>query len=276
MSICRLSLGLVGDARIAHSPSPAIHDAIFGDDTYTLRMADDDDAAAAAVFVAAERALRGINVTAPHKQRAARRYADVLDADACRAGAVNTVVYGDDHKAVLAANTDVRGLLVAWHRASIIVKDRTVALVGSGGAARAVVVAALDAGAGAVVVHARRDAAAAALVDVATALGVSARVADGSAEARGDVVVLAAADLDDVGAWLARCARPAAVVHELRYGPRAIASRNAALRSGHLFVDGTSMLLAQAEAAAAHFAGRALSDAERDAARRALVGVLRG
>ena len=264
-------LALVGDARIAHSPSPAIHDAVFGAGTYTLLPTSDDDGSATNTFITAERTLRGINVTAPHKQRAAARYAVVVDDDARRAGAVNTVVFGDDHKAVVAANTDIRGLLVAWHRASVVVDDRVVAVVGSGGAARAVVVAAADAGARAVVVHARRLAQAEAVVALAASLGLRAGVADQAS----DVVVLAAADLDDPAAWIARAAKATAVVHELRYGHRAVASRNAALCGGHLFVDGTSMLLAQAEAAAALFAGRALSDGERDAARRALVGALR-
>ena len=270
----RRALALVGDARIAHSPSPAIHDAIFGVGTYTLMATSDDDGSATNTFVTAEHTRRGINVTAPHKQRAAARYAAVVDDDARRAGAVNTVVFGDDRIAVVAANTDIRGLLVAWHRASVVVKDRVVAVVGSGGAARAVVVAAADAGAGAVVVHARRASAAASIVELAAGLGLDACVADSSTRAA-ELVVLAAADLDDPARWIARAALKTAVVHELRYGSRAVASRNAALGSGHLFVDGTSMLLAQAEASAALFAGRGLSDAEREAARRALVGALR-
>lgn len=275
MSVAGKGLALVGDARIAASPSPAIHDAIFGAGTYGLRTAGDDDEAATAVFAAAERELRGINVTAPHKQRAAARYAAVLDDDARRAGAVNTVVYGDDRKAVVAANTDIAGLIVAWHRASVVVVDKVVAIVGSGGAARAAVVAAADAGARGVVVHARRREPAADLVTLAQRLHLEAAVAGAVDAGNADVVVLAAADLDDPGAWIRRAGRAGAVVHDLRYGPRAHASRNVALTTGHLFIDGTSMLLAQAEAAAALFAGRALVDGERDAARRALVAALR-
>lgn len=264
-------LGLVGDERIAASPSPSIHDAIFGAGTYRLLTSTNTDDDAHRVFAHAEQHLRGINVTAPHKQRAAVRYATVLDDDARRAGAVNTVIYGDDRKAVRAANTDIRGMQVAWHRASIVIDDRTIAIVGTGGAARAAVVAAADAGARGVVIHGRRRDAVDALVAHAASLGLSASTSSQHPIA---LVVLAASDLDDAGASIAAALPTRAVVHELRYGPRSFASRNAALRAGHLFVDGTSMLLAQAEAAAALFAGRPLSDAEREAARAALVGAL--
>jgi shikimate dehydrogenase len=265
-------LGLVGDERIAASPSPAIHDAIFGAGTYGLLKSNNTGDDANRVFAHAEQHLRGINITAPHKQRAAARYSSVLDDDAKRAGAVNTVVYGDDRQAIRAANTDIRGLQVAWHRASIVVDDRTIAIVGTGGAARAAVVAAADAGARGVIIHGRRRGAVDALVAHAASLGLTAGTSSAQPIA---LVVLAASDLDDPAATIAAALPLRAVVHELRYGPRSFASRNAALRAGHLFVDGTSMLLAQAEAAAALFAGRPLTDTEREAARAALVSALK-
>jgi shikimate dehydrogenase len=267
----RRALRLVGDARIAASPSPAMHDAVFGPGTYTLHPTDSADAA----FLAAERECRGVNVTAPFKLAAARRYANVLDDRARATGAVNTVVYSDDGQVTAAANTDVTGLLVAWRRAGFHVDGRVLAVIGAGGAARAVVVAAAEAGANAVVVHARRPEAAAGLVALAGSCGLDVAVAGAVADARGELAVVASSDLDEPQGWLARALRPGGEVHDLRYGVRATGVRNAALRAGARFADGTTMLLAQAEEAAALFLGRSLSSVERDGMRDALAARLR-
>jgi len=264
----RRALALIGDARIAHSPSPAIHDAIFGVGTYTL-LAEAD---AAVAFARAEATLRGANVTAPHKAAAAARYQGVLDDVASRVGAVNTVVYDDEGCATVASNTDVAGLLEAWRRAAIPIEGRTIAIVGAGGAARATVVAAKDAGAARVVVHARRSEKAAALVAHAASVGLDAVVA-GPLAPRGDLTVLAVSDLEGIDGWLERSLGSTGVVHDLRYGARAFPARNAALRRGFLFLDGTSMLLAQALASATLFGGP-ISDTARAAASRALATAL--
>jgi shikimate dehydrogenase len=265
----RRALALIGDARIALSPSPAIHDAIFGAGTYTLLPGDD----ATAAFDLAERSLRGVNVTAPHKAIAASRYRAVLDEEASRVGAVNTVVFGDDGRATVASNTDVVGLLEAWRRASITLEGRRVAIVGAGGAARAAVVAAKDAGAAFLVVHARRRDQAVALVNHAAAVGLDAEVATLDVPPA-YLVVFAISDLDDVDGWLRRSLGPTGVVHDLRYGARTFAVRNAALRGGFLFLDGTSMLLAQALASATLFGGP-VNETARVAAGRALAAALR-
>jgi len=267
----RRGLALIGDSRIAKSASPAIHDAIFGAGTYGL-IADDD---AGRAFATAEAALRGVNVTAPHKLAAAARYAAVLDDAATRTGAVNTVVYADDGRAVIASNTDVEGVQVAWRRASVALEGRRVAVIGAGGAARAVVVAAADAGAHAVVVHARQRDAAASLVSLAASVGLDAAVA-GIDAAPADVIVIAASELEDVDAWLGRAIGRTGVVHDLRYGRRAWGPRNAALRRGLLFLDGASMLLAQALAAATLFAGAPIDEVARARAAAALAATLRG
>lgn len=265
----RRGLWLVGDARIDASPSPLLHNAVWLDDRYVLHV--DDDAGRA--FAAAEAEVRGVNVTAPHKIKAFERYKAVADDRAKACGAVNTVVYGDDGAALMAANTDVHGAMTAWRRAGLLVEGRVVAVVGAGGAARAVVVAAAEAGASAVVVHARRRDAAAGLVALAASSGVDAAVADNNVKAA--LVVVAAADLDDVDGWLDRALAPGGAVHDLRYGQRSWATRNAALRRKALFVDGSSMLLAQAEEAAGLFQGRPLDDGQRRAMSAALASWLR-
>ncbi len=265
----RRALWLVGDARIAASPSPALHDAVFGAGTYALHPA----ACAEDAFAAAERSCRGINVTAPFKVAAATRYAAVLDDRARCCGAVNTVVYDDHGRAVRAANTDVPGLLWAWRRAHLMVDRRRIAVIGAGGAARAAIVAAAEAGAASLLLHARRPETLPVLVALAASLGIDARVAGGGD--RGDVLVIAASDLDDVAGWIDRALAPAGTVHDLRYGSRTTAVRDAALRRGAFFSDGTTMLLGQAMEAAALFGGSPLDAAQQQAMTRAMAVWLR-
>ncbi len=268
----RTALWLLGDVRIEASPSPRLHNAVFLDDRYVLHV--DDDAGRA--FADAEACARGVNVTAPHKIKAFERYRSVADDRANACGAVNTVVYGDDGAAVVAANTDVHGALTAWRRAGLLIENRVVGVIGAGGAAPAVVVAAKEAGASAVVVHARRRDAAAGLVALAASIGLDAGIAGVGADGvKASVVVVAAADLDGVDGWLDRALAPGGAVHDLRYGSRAHAVRNAALVRKSLFLDGSSMLLAQAEEAAGLFQGRPLDDGQRRAMSAALASWLR-
>lgn len=240
---------------IAHSPAPSMHNAALvalgQAPRYALHPVE--PAGFEAALDEAERTCAGINVTAPYQLRAAARYRAVLDDRAAACGAVTTVVF-DAGRAVRAANTDVVGLRTAWRRANVDVRERVVAVVGAGGGARAVVLAAHQAGAAALTVHARRAAAADALRELARALGLA--LVDEPAH----LVVLAASALDDPGAAITGAARGPGFVHELRYGGGARAARDAALRGGHLFLDGTSMLLAQAQVAMALFLGGTLPD----------------
>lgn len=267
------SLWLLG-ADIAGSPSPAMHNAALAalgvEPVYALYPCGVSDLPK--VLEEAVAGCRGINVTAPHKIEVARRWEELLDADARAAGAVNTVVF-DGGRAVRALNTDVEGLLVAWRRANLHVRGRTVAVVGAGGAARAVVVAAARAGACGVEVHARNPAAATALAERAASLGLAAAVMN--EPARATLAVLAATDLDEPARWIGRALGAPAAVHDLRYGPRTGTTRDAALRAGHLYADGSQMLLGQAEAALAAFRGEPLPEAAVHAMRRALASFLR-
>lgn len=253
------ALWLVGRA-IADSPSPAIHNAALAalgrPAAYLLRPVE--PALLEATLDEAERACAGINVTAPYKVSAAARFAAALDDVGRACGAVNTVVFAEG-RATLATNTDVVGLTTAWRRAAIDVTDRVVAVVGAGGAARAAVVAARDAGARAVTVSARNAEAAQALAQLARAHGLD--VVDAPAQ----LVVLASSALDDAGAAIARALRGPGSVHELRYGAAARPSRDAALLAGHVYLDGTPMLLAQAQAALGLFLGGTLPDHARRA-----------
>lgn len=238
---------------VERSASPAMHNAALASlglpSVYEARSLGMDELGAA--LDEAEGACVGLNVTAPFKERVAERYAASLDDVARACGAVNTVCFQAGR--VHATNTDVHGLTEAWRRASVSVLGRTVAVVGAGGAARAAVVAAKEAGAERVVVHARRREAAAALVELARSVGLRAALGDEEPKAR--LAVFAVPALDDEGAWLRRVLGEPGVVHDLRYGRRGHALRNASLTQGHLYVDGATMLLAQGRASLAAFLG---------------------
>jgi shikimate dehydrogenase len=89
---------------------------------------------------------RGINVTIPHKE-AALAVADSASDAAREIGAANTLTFGDD--GIAADNTDAQGFLDALGQP---LRGRSVLVLGAGGAARAVVWAAREAGASEVLV----------------------------------------------------------------------------------------------------------------------------
>ena len=105
-----------------------------------------------AQFAAAVEALpvlgfRGVNVTLPHKEAALRLCADV-DRVAAGIGAVNTITVREDGT-LYGTNTDAFGFLENLRQGhpTFDASSGPATVLGAGGAARAVVVALLDAGA---------------------------------------------------------------------------------------------------------------------------------
>jgi len=153
-----MRLVLLGNP-VAHSRSPAIHSAalahlgIAGE--YRARRVDEAGLGTAAAEVRSG-ALDGANVTMPYK-RVAAGLCDHLDADAAASGVVNTLTMGDG---MLGGwNTDVGALRAA---AGGSCGDRTILVLGSGGAAAAALVAL---GGDQVAISARRTVTAAHLAD---------------------------------------------------------------------------------------------------------------
>ena len=136
-------LGVIGDP-VAHSASPAMHNAALRalklDYVYAaFRVAD----AALPQALAGMRALGmvGLNVTVPHKQ-AVMAQLDEVSAEAQSIGAVNTIANRDGR--LVGYNTDAFGIVQSLKAEGGL--DRlppTVALLGAGGAARAVLYALL-------------------------------------------------------------------------------------------------------------------------------------
>ena len=133
---------------VTHSLSPRLHGfwlERYGIDGAYVPLPVRPEAFEAALRALPELGFQGINVTLPHKDRALRA-CDEVDAAAGRIGAVNTIVFRDGR--VVGSNSDGYGFLEnltrgapAWRAAKT-----PAAVLGAGGAARAVVVALLDAG----------------------------------------------------------------------------------------------------------------------------------
>lgn len=249
-------LWLVG-ADIAHSPSPAMHNAALDVLGFAprYRLYPCDAGSLHRVLDEAERTCRGINITLPHKTQAAARYSAQMDEGAQRVGAINTVVF-EDGRAIRALNTDVDGILIAWRRAALHVEGRRAVVLGAGGAARAAVCALAQANAGGVSIRARRRDAAEEIRRLAAREGLPADCGEGPG---GELLIIASPQVDDAKHLLRTAVLGAGTVHDLRYGAKTHDLRNKSLQAGHFYLDGRSMLLAQAVCALAAFCGHGLS-----------------
>src|ERR671921_2309222 len=98
--------------------------------------------------------IAGFNVTTPHKTQVIK-YLDELESTAKKAAAVNTV---DNIEGIFRGyNTDVYGFIEPLHKRHVDFRGMHVLLIGSGGAARAVVVALAEENAIVKLIIANRD-----------------------------------------------------------------------------------------------------------------------
>jgi shikimate dehydrogenase len=164
--------GVIGDP-VHHSLSPAIHNAGFaalGLDWVYVAFPVAPGRAAAAVAALQTLGLAGLSVTMPHKAAAAAAV-DRLSPTAAHLGVVNTVYRLDDE--VVGDSTDGPGFVDAlradhgWDP-----HGRRVVVLGTGGAARAVVLALAESGAAEVAVVGRRQASAGSCAALARSTGV--------------------------------------------------------------------------------------------------------
>jgi shikimate dehydrogenase len=179
--------GIIGDP-VAHSRSPAIHNAAFaalGLDW--VFVAFHVPAGMTATALDGMRALdvAGLSVTMPHKSAAAEA-CDELSAAAGALGAVNVVVARD--RRLFGDSTDGEGLVRSLVDEGVDPQGADVVVLGAGGAARAITRALGEHGARVSVAARRRDAAVS-----AAALAPGGRAVDladvASAVAASDVVV---------------------------------------------------------------------------------------
>ena len=145
-------LAAVIGSPVRHSLSPAIHNAAFahhGDAWVYLAFEVQPQHAAAAVDAMRVLGISGLSVTMPHKEMVLGALDDLSD-DARLVGAANTVVR-DSSGRLIGHNTDGAGCVDALQRAGADLGS--VAVVGAGATARAVVVALVGAGASVGVVN---------------------------------------------------------------------------------------------------------------------------
>jgi shikimate dehydrogenase len=126
--------GLIGNP-VKHSLSPMVHNQAFATVGYNgiylaFKVIDLDSA------IKGIKALnfKGVSVTIPHKVNVIQNL-DGIDDAAAKIGAVNTIV--NQNGKLIGHNTDWRGALEAL-RTKTAVEGKSVAVIGAGGAARAI------------------------------------------------------------------------------------------------------------------------------------------
>jgi shikimate dehydrogenase len=236
--------GIVGWP-LRHTASPALHNAAFhaaGVDAVYVAFPVRPERLRAAVAGLAAVGVGGVNVTMPHKEEAALLADELEDR---RSGAANTLTFEGGR--VVATNTDVEAFgAFLLEDAGFDPRDRSVLLLGAGGAARACAVALGEAGAGRLVVAARRPEAARRVTEVAAGVGESDVVPCDEAAAVADEadLVVNATSLGWEGEEVPLRPRPGQVAVDLVY--RSTPFLEAARAAGAEAHDGLGMLVRQA------------------------------
>jgi shikimate dehydrogenase len=243
---------------VGHSRSPRLHGhwlAHYGVDGAYVPMAVPPDRIGEALRALSALGFAGCNVTLPHKE-AAFAAMDVLDDAARRMGAVNTVVVLPDGR-LSGGNTDGFGFMENLrHGAPDWRADAGPAVViGAGGAARAIIVALLDAGAPEVRLTNRTASRAETLRTELASVGLAERVTVADWVSRETLTaeanllvntttqgVTGQPALDLKLDWLP----PSALVTDAVYTPLKTPLLAAARARGNRVVDGLGMLLHQA------------------------------
>jgi 3-dehydroquinate dehydratase/shikimate dehydrogenase len=232
--------GVAGNP-IVHSRSPIMHNAGFAamgvNAVYVpLQARDAEDF----VRFARRSRLAGASITTPFKV-ALMKHMDRIEPLAARVGAINTLVIRDG--GWIGDNTDVEGFLAPLEK-RMRLRGARASVLGSGGAARAVVVGLLDRGAR-VTVSARRADAARAIVDD---LGGSSGVWPPPA-ASWDLLVNATTvgSTANPGDPMDGAPLDGGTVYELVYAPADTRLVQRARRAGCQTIGGIEMLIAQAE-----------------------------
>ena len=254
-------LAAVIGSPVEHSRSPAIHNAAAaatGADLSYVALPVAAGDGAAAVEAMRTLGIRGLSVTMPHKADVISAVDDLTPV-AAALGAVNHLTNTNGH--VVGNNTDGEGFVIGLEHQGVDLSGRHVAVFGSGGAARAIVLGCALAGATVSVVARDPDRAAMAASVVAPACGAdssvaSASVADASVWSHVDVAVNAT----PVGMASLQDSKPvevpfgvdalgdSCVVVDIVYTPLETALLRAARERGLVAIDGLAMLAGQAAA----------------------------
>lgn len=130
--------GVVGDP-LGRSKSPDMHNAAFKKSGIPGRyLAFPSRSLDSIEDCIRDFDIRGMNVTIPYKEEIIP-HLDELDADAKKAGAVNTVVNTEGK--LKGYNTDIDGIELSLKKTKCLIEGKKALIMGSGGAARACIVA---------------------------------------------------------------------------------------------------------------------------------------
>ncbi|MBU0985854.1 MAG: shikimate dehydrogenase [Proteobacteria bacterium] len=122
---------------IAHSLSPAIHNAAFEelDLDFVYVACRVEDVKSALVGMRALNNFRGMSITIPHKVEAMKHMDQIADVD-ISIGSINTVI--NEKGMLFGMGTDGPGALKAIVDAGVEIESKNIVILGSGGAARAI------------------------------------------------------------------------------------------------------------------------------------------
>jgi shikimate dehydrogenase len=240
---------------VGHSLSPILHGhwlKEYGIDGEYLRLPAEPKDFAAMVERAGREGFAGLNVTVPHKE-AAFALADIRDAAATAAGAVNLLIFRPDGK-IEGRNTDSVGLAESLRENLGDLTGKTVVLLGAGGAARGAVLA-LEANGASRIHILNRDAGRAERLAGSLAPMMKAILVPGALESWNDVAPNAdlLANTTSAGMTgnpslsldLAPLRKNAAVL-DIVYNPLETELLKDAAARGHQTIDGLGMLMLQA------------------------------
>jgi shikimate dehydrogenase len=238
-------VGVIGSP-VRHSLSPAIHNAAFaaaGLDWLMVAFEVVPGAAPAALAGMRAFGIAGLAVTMPHKDAIAAAV-DTLDPAAAALATANTVVMQPDGR-LAGYSTDGAGFVASLRDAGVDPANMKVAVLGAGGAARAVIDSLARSGAARIAVVNRSADRAEVAAALAGDIGV---VGDASDIASADLVINATSI--GMGTKLAPCdlalIHPQHIVADLVYHPLETALLAAARAAGSRVIDGLGMLVHQA------------------------------
>ncbi|MEE8807119.1 MAG: shikimate kinase [Lactimicrobium sp.] len=124
-----MKLGLIGKT-LGHSWSWQIHDMLIHEHYENWELSEEE-----LVPFLQKKDFTGINVTIPYKEKV-MPYLDEISSTAEEIGAVNCIINRDGH--LYGCNTDCDGFMQLVTRAGMQMKGKQAAVLGSGGAAKAV------------------------------------------------------------------------------------------------------------------------------------------
>ena len=253
MSHDRIPLAGVIGSPVAHSKSPRLHThwlKVHGLQGHYIPMDIVSDDLETALRTLPKLGFVGVNVTIPHKE-AVMKIADIITDRAALIGAANTLIFRKDGK-IHADNTDGYGFIenLRQNAPDWDPKAGPAAVLGAGGAARAVVASLLDVGVPEILISNRTRARAGALAqDFGARLTVVEWVQAGNMLEDASTIVNTTS-LGMVGKPELRVPldglRAGQVVNDLVYAPLQTRLLREAQDMGCTVVDGLGMLLHQA------------------------------